>query len=65
MTFRYDPTPAPLLTAEPGVSTGYVVMWSGETGPAQVISVAALHDEAGHIHIEATGDWQDAKVVAD
>lgn len=64
MVFYYAPEPArPLL--EEGVTTAWLVKWTGEPGPARRREVAALVDGEGNVSVEPVGDWVDCDVVDD
>lgn len=66
LTFWYYEQPEPPPDApEAGVQTGWVVLWSGEPGPAQVAEAAMLHDGKGEFDVVLKGEFAECQVVND
>lgn len=63
-TFRYYTSPPEPLFKE-GVTRGFLVMWTGEPGPARCLQLAALADGDGIVSVEQDGEWKDVTVTAD
>ncbi len=64
LTYFYGPQPPEPLFKE-GVTSGYLVNWNGEPGPASVAKVAMLVDGEGVVSIVQTGEFEPCSVVDD
>lgn len=62
-TFIYDPGEAGDQFFKPGATTGYVVLWSGEPGPAHVAAAVAFADEDGQSFVEQTSEFEPTTIV--
>ncbi len=63
--YVWDPKPHAFANLEPGVLPGYLVLWNGKPGAAQVCSAAGLVDTDGSIHFEASSGFRDCTIVDD
>ena len=61
--FRYDFEPE-RQPFEEGVTAGWLVLRTAETGPARILKIVALADEESGV-IVPDGEWQDVTVVDD
>jgi hypothetical protein len=64
LVYRYDPTPA-LGPGSAGVTKGYIYLWSGEPGPAQVAPAHLLQDDDGSWTLVGDWEWEPCTVVDD
>lgn len=63
LVFQYAPEPEPQPPVGVGVSTGHLVFWSGERGPALSTPCAMLIDDEGGGSVVLTGETQHVTVV--
>lgn len=59
LVYRYDPEPEPL---EPGVTAGYIVVWSGAPGPAMIAKAVRLVGDGNSV-FQQTSDFTECEVV--
>lgn len=66
LVYRYDPVSCSEKPPKPlGVENGWVVIWDGTPGPAQVAKAGLLHEGDGSFDVVLVEDFTECTVVDD